>query len=72
MSDVLWTDEYGFGLLTRNVGDRFCCEVDLEQTAHPLTPDECDSLAAALVQAAAKKRSEDRVRQLEQEGRASK
>lgn len=37
-----------------------------------LTPDECDALAAALQQAAAKKRSEDRVRQLEQEGKASK
>lgn len=30
-----------------------------------LTPDECDSLAAALVQAAARKRSEDEAKKLE-------
>lgn len=74
MSDVLWTDGESATLLPPRISHVSGAAARLgvwdEMTC--LTPDECDSLAAALVQAANRKRSEDRVRQLEQEGKASK
>lgn len=65
MSNALWT----VGCVSLRNRERWACSIHMaEDDAEDgigLTPDECDSLAAALVQAAARKRSEDEAKKLE-------